>query len=78
MDPKRSELSTLINLPTKRLLSVYRKERQSIHFYVEDWVWSCDCSSCSDIKMFRIEVHDRLDVLKEELDKRGHVSRRLS
>jgi hypothetical protein len=73
MDPKRNELSTLLNLPTKRLLSVFRKERSKLHFFVEDWVWTCDCSECLRIKKLRKEVHDRLAVLQEELNKREHV-----
>jgi|688.fasta_scaffold00953_18 hypothetical protein len=75
MDPNRNSLETILKLPTHRLLAAYRSERSQNHFYVEDWVWSCDCSKCVNIRAHRQEVEKRLDPMREELARREHLIR---
>jgi len=75
MDPNRNSLETILSLPTPRLLSAYRSERKRTHFYLEDWVWSCDCSGCVDIRRQLNEAEKRLKPMREELARRGHLPR---
>ncbi len=74
MDPNRNNLETILNLPTKRLLNVYRKERE-FRPMLEHWVssvWDCGCPSCNRARNIQDE---RLRTIKEELDKREHLSK---
>lgn len=75
MDPNRNSLETILNLPTHRLLAAYRSERKRTHFYVEDWVWDCDCRNCVDTRNFIQEAEKRLAPMREELARREHVAR---
>jgi hypothetical protein len=73
MDPNRNKLETILKLPTHRLLEVYRKERE-FRPMPEHWVssvWDCGCPSCSSARNIKDE---RLRIIKEELDKREHLS----
>jgi hypothetical protein len=74
MDPNRNKLETILKLPTKRLLNVYRKERL-FRPMPEHWVasvWDCGCPSCTRARNTQDE---RLKIIKEELDKREHLSK---
>jgi hypothetical protein len=75
MDPNRNKLETILKLPTHRLLEVYRKEREYLHVYASDWVWYCDCSSCVRWRENRKQIRQRVSTIKEELDKREHLSK---
>ena len=75
MDPNRNKLETILNLPTHRLLEVYRKERGFLLVGCEDWVWDCDCSSCVRWRENRKQIRQRVSTIKEELDKREHLSK---
>ena len=73
MDPNRNKLETILKLPTKRLLNVYRKER-SFRPMSEHWVasvWDCRCPFCTRARNTQDE---RLSAMKAELDKREHLS----
>lgn len=85
MDPNRHSIDHLLNLPTPRLLNYYRGLRRK---YVSEFVKDCYGDFCDDVDLDTdyLEPHLReiqkrkrtlatMSILKEELDRREHVSR---
>ena len=75
MDPNRNSLETILKLPTHRLLAAYRSARKRAYFYVEDWVWYCNCTACVDIRKDIQKAEERLTPMREELARREHLIR---
>lgn len=75
MDPNRNKLETI---PTSRLLDYFKKQRKKlfrIKAYWDDWVYDCNCDSCTGYRNYAKPYEDRVNAIRAELNKREHVPR---
>jgi hypothetical protein len=67
--------SELAKLPTKRILAYKRIYFPSCSYpyFVEDYVWDCNCKICQEEKMRIAAYENEYDLIKQELATREHI-----
>jgi hypothetical protein len=70
--------SELNKLSTKRLLAYKRKQFPSpdVPHATEDYIWSCECSSCVEEKTYVAEYRKQYELVKKVLNTREHEVKR--
>lgn len=65
----------LRQLPTPRLLAYKRKHLPSENypFGYDDYIWDCECSSCTETKILNKRYNESYLLIKKILNEREHV-----